>query len=121
MKPTMARQGGLIVRATTDIIGKDVVNLAGENVGQIEELIIDAQSARVTYAIMSFGGFLGLGDKLFAVPWVSLSYDPANVQFVMKVDKDLLKNAPGFDKNSWPDLSDPTRQSEIYGYYGVKY
>ena len=79
--------------------------------------MIDCDGARVTYAILSFGGFLGVGDKLFAVPWVSLQQDKAKDRFVMKADKELLKNAPGFDKNNWPDMSDPTRRSQIYGYY----
>src|SRR5438477_12844382 len=114
MKPKMARESNLVFRAAADVIGKEVVNLEGEDIGKIEELVIEARDGRLTYAIMSFGGFLGLGDKLFAVPWVSLNYDPAHERFVMKANKELLKKAPGFDKNDWPDLSDPTRQAEIY-------
>jgi len=121
MKPKMAREGHLIFRASADVIGKKVFNLQGEDVGKIEELVIDARTTKLSYAIMSFGGFLGLGDKLFAVPWVSLNYDPENERFVMKADKELLKRAPGFEKDDWPDLSDPTRLAEIYRYYGVNY
>lgn len=112
-----ARETGAIVRVSEDVIGKKVVNLAGEDSGEIKEVVIDATAGRVTYAILAFGGFLGLGDKLFAVPWGRLNYDRTKDAFVMKVNKELLKNAPGFDKNNWPDMSDPTRLSEIYKYY----
>jgi sporulation protein YlmC with PRC-barrel domain len=117
MEPKMARATGAIVRVTEDVIGKKVVNLAGESIGEIKEVMIDAAAGIVTYAILSFGGFLGMGDKLFAVPWGRLSYERMNNVFMMKANKELLKNAPGFDKNNWPDMSDPTRLSEIYRYY----
>jgi sporulation protein YlmC with PRC-barrel domain len=118
MKAQRARETSSIIRVNKDIIGKKVVNLGGEDIGEIQEVVIDAAEGQVTYAILSFGGFLGIGDKLFAVPWVSLGYDRVNDVFVMKADKELLKNAPGFDKNNWPDMSDPQRLSEIYIYYG---
>jgi len=112
----MDSKAGLISRAT-EIVGKTVVNFEGENVGEIKDLMVNHADGQVTYAILSFGGILGLGDKLFAVPWVSLSHDKTNNRFRMNANKDLLKNAPGFDKSNWPDMSDPTRQAEIYRYY----
>ena len=118
MEPKKAREAGAIVRVTEDVVGKKVVNLEGEDIGEIHEVMIESITGSVTYAVMSFGGFLGVGDKLFAVPWVSLRYDRNGDVFVMKADRDLLKNAPGFDKDNWPDMSDPTRLSEIYKYYG---
>ena len=118
MQPKTARETGTIVRVTKDVVGKKVVNLGGEDIGEIREVVIDSAAARITYAVMSFGGFLGLGDKLFAVPWVSLNYNRTDDVYVIKANKELLKHAPGFDKDSWPDMSDPTRLSEIYKYYG---
>ena len=118
MEPKTARETEAIVRVKEDVIGKKVVNYGRENIGEITEMVVDTTAGRITYAILSFGGFLGVGDKLFAVPWVSLSYDRTHDVFVMKADKNLLKNAPGFDKQNWPDMSDPTRISEIYKYYG---
>ena len=118
MEPKKAREAGAIVRVTEDVVGKKVVNLEGEDIGEIHEVMIESITGSVTYAVMSFGGFLGIGDKLFAVPWVSLRYDRGDDVFVMNADRDLLKNAPGFDKDDWPDMSDPTRLSEIYKYYG---
>jgi PRC-barrel domain len=119
MEPRMARERG-IFRAGEDVIGKRVVNLEGEDLGKIEDVIIDAPNARVSYAILSFGGFLGVGDKLFALPWVSLFYSPENGSFGLKADKELLKRAPGFDRNNWPDLSDPVSRAHIYRYYGAE-
>jgi sporulation protein YlmC with PRC-barrel domain len=115
--PKTARATGAVVRVTEDVVGKKVVNFAGESAGEIKEVMIDSPAGCVTYAILSFGGFLGMGDKLFAVPWRRLSYDRTRDVFMMKVNKELLNNAPGFDKNNWPDMSDPTRLSEINKYY----
>ena len=118
MQPKPARADGAVIKATRDVIGKEVKNPEGEYVGTIQEIMIDFPAARVTYAIMTLGGFLGMGNKLFAVPWVSLTCDLSGDHFVLNVDKRLLDKAPGFDKDNWPDMSDPTRLSEIYKYYG---
>lgn len=116
MEPKRAPDYG-IYRAGEDVIGRRVVNEQGEDLGKIEDVIIDANAARVSYAILSFGGFMGLGDKLFALPWVSLSYDRNGQRFVLKADKELLKKAPGFDKTDWPILSDPANRDNIDRYY----
>ena len=84
------------------LIGTEVVNLHGEKLGKLEELMIDLASGRIGYAVLSFGGILGLGDKLFAVPWSALTVDEKNEKLVMDADKDRLAKAPGFDKNNWP-------------------
>jgi hypothetical protein len=118
MEPRTARERG-VFRAGTDVIGKRVVNLQGEDLGKIEDIIIDAPSGRVSYAILSFGGFMGMGEKLFALPWVSLFYSPESGMFALKADKELLKKAPGFDKQHWPDLSDPISRADIYRYYSA--
>jgi sporulation protein YlmC with PRC-barrel domain len=76
MPPKRARQTGQIMRVKEDAIGTKVVNSSGEDIGKIEEVVMDLTTARVTYAVLSFGGFLGIGDKLFAVPWVSFMYAP---------------------------------------------
>jgi sporulation protein YlmC with PRC-barrel domain len=120
MEPKMSREPRAIMRVTKDIVGKQIVSWAGEEIGEIKEVMIDSPNSRVTYAILSFGGFLGMGDRLFAVPWVSLSYEVTIDKFRMNVNKELLKDAPGFDKDNWPDMSDPTRISEIYKYYGAE-
>jgi sporulation protein YlmC with PRC-barrel domain len=100
------------------LIGNDVYNHTGENVGDIKEIMLDMHSGKVSYAVLSFGGFLGMGKKLFAVPWNALTLDTKNKRFVLNVEKDRLKLAPGFDKDKWPNMSDPSWVKEIHSYYG---
>src|ERR1700735_5723204 len=80
------------------LIGNDVYNGANESLGTIKEFMIDMASGRIAYAVLSFGGFLGMGDRLFAVPWQALKLDTANQGFALNVPEEELKNAPGFDK-----------------------
>src|SRR6266542_2627241 len=84
------------------LTGDRVRNSAGEDLGKIEEIMIDIPTGRVAYAVLSFGGFLGMGNKLFAVPWEALTVDEVNHEFVMNADKQMLESAPGFDKDNWP-------------------
>lgn len=101
------------------LIGEDVYNAADEDLGDIKEIMIDMQQGIIAYAVLSFGGFLGMGDKLFAVPWKALTLDTVNKRFVLDVSKDRLKDAPGFDKDDWPDLADPTLAGTLNTYYGL--
>ena len=64
--------------------------------------------------------YLEWGKKLFAVPWNALRLDTANKRFELDVEKDRLKNAPGFDKDDWPDMADPSWVDKIHSYYGTK-
>lgn len=102
------------------ITGDRVRNPAGEDLGKIDELMIDLQSGRIAYAVLSCGGFLGLGNKLFAIPWPALSYEPEEHAFILNVEKELLDNAPGFDKDSWPDMADPQWGGDVHSYYGIR-
>jgi sporulation protein YlmC with PRC-barrel domain len=108
------------VLSATKMIGDDVVNRAGENLGKIEELMLDLEKGRVAYAVLSFGGFLGMGEKLFAIPFEALKLDAGRHHFTLDVDKDKLKNAPGFDKAHWPKTADRAWGATIYTYYGYK-
>jgi len=100
------------------LIGNDVVNKQGEDVGDIKEIMLDVRTGAVSYAVMTFGGFLGMGEKLFAVPWKALTLDTENKRFVLDVDNDRLKSAPGFNKQKWPDMADQHWAKEIHTYYG---
>ena len=108
------------VLSTTAVLGDVVVNRAGENLGKIEELMLDLEKGRVAYAILSLGGFLGMGEKLFAIPFEALKLDATREHFTLDVDKNKLKNAPGFDKMNPPQASDRTWGSEVYKFYGYK-
>ena len=89
------------------LIGNDVYNLAEEDLGDIKEIMLDMVSGKIAYAVLSYGGLLGMGEKLFAVPWGALTLDTENKRFILNVEKDKLENAAGFDKDDWPDVADP--------------
>ena len=100
--------------------GDKVVNHQGEDLGKIEELMVDLDHGRIAYAVLSFGGFLGMGDKLFAIPWQAFSVDTAQKRLILNAKKELLEKATGFDKSNWPNMGDPAWGSTLYGYYGYK-
>ena len=108
------------VLSASTLAGDSVRNAAGENLGKIDEIMIDIPSGRVAYAVLSFGGFLGMGDKLFAVPWSALKVDEDEKCFILNVDKRTIEQAPGFDKDNWPDMSDTSWGSQISAYYKVE-
>ena len=103
------------------LLGNDVYNKDGEDLGDIKEFMIDMSSGKVSYAVLSFGGLLGMGDKLFAVPWSALKLDTENKRFTLDVPKSALKDAPGFDQDRWPAMSDPTWASGVHKFYGTDY
>ena len=108
------------VLAADTLVGDRVVNLQNEDLGTIEHLMIDVRGGRIAYAVLSFGGFLGTGDKLFAIPWSALSLDTVDRQFILNVDKELLKGAPGFDKDHWPNMADHAWRSKVYTFYSAE-
>ncbi len=107
--------------STSVIVGVDVKNFQGENLGKIEAVMLDKLQGQVAYVVLSYGGFLGLGDKLFALPWDIFSYDNVNDCFTISIDKEQLKNSPGFDKDHWPDMSSKTWGTAIHKYYGTTF
>lgn len=107
------------VMSASSLSGDRVKNDAGEDLGKIKDIRFDVRSGRIAYAVLSFGGVFGIGDKLFALPWNILTLDEDEKHFLLNVDKNTLKNAPGFDQNHWPDMGDPTWGAQIFNYYGV--
>jgi hypothetical protein len=107
----------LTLSAST-ITGDEVVNLDGDSIGKITEVMLDINSGRIAYAVMSFGGVLGLGDKLFAIPWGQLTLDAKNKRFTLDVTEEHLKHAEGFDKNHWPNFADESYHASTYHYWG---
>jgi len=107
-----------LIRGNT-FIGADVQNPQGQNLGDIKDIVIDRVSGRMAYAVVSFGGFLGMGEKLFAVPWGAFSQKADKDTFVLDVDKERLKNAPGFDAHNWPQMASREWVISLYSYYNV--
>lgn len=106
----------MIISATT-IIGDKVKNTEGEHLGKIEELMIDTTDGEVNYAVISFGGFMGFGDKLFAIPLEQLSVNTEDKCMILNVPKERLENAPGFDKDNWPSSADRSFYQSASSYY----
>jgi sporulation protein YlmC with PRC-barrel domain len=100
------------------LLGNDVYNEAGDDLGDVKELMISISSGKIAYAVLSFAGTLGLGDKLFAVPWSALTLDTANKRFTLNVAKEALNDAPGFDKNHWPSMADHKWAADIHKFCG---
>jgi sporulation protein YlmC with PRC-barrel domain len=117
--PDTRRGPGPEIMGAETLVGNEVYNQDDENLGDIKEIMLDMRSGMVGYAVLSFGGFLGIGDKLFAVPWTALTLDTENKRFVLNVLKDRLKDAPGFDRNHWPNMADQSWEKEIHSYYGT--
>ena len=118
MAQPRARSYTDIVCAKKTVIGSKVVNAQKENLGRIEELVLDAGAGRIAYAVLSFGGVLGMGDKYFAIPWNAFHFSVSENHAVLNVDKKELEKAPGFDKDNWPNMADSTWGSSIYKHYG---
>jgi len=105
-------------RAST-LIGMTVRNEQGEKIGTVEDLVTNMQNGQITYAALGFGGFLGFGEKLFAIPLsqMKMEHQTNDTYFVLNVAKEKLKAAPGFDKNHWPDLANANWSNDIDKYY----
>ena len=109
-----------LISAST-LKGSTVRNVAGENIGEIKDLMIDRENGSIAYSVLSFGGFLGMGNKLFAIPLEVLAFDEEkDHQLILNVDKDLLEGAPGFDKDNWPQDPDEAFISSVYTHYGYE-
>lgn len=98
--------------------GTDVYNQAGDKLGSVDSVMIDKLSGQTRYAVMEFGGFLGMGTDHFPVPWSLLKYDTSKEGYVVPIDKTQLENAPKFDKGSRPEYSDDYGR-RVHEHYGV--
>lgn len=118
--PDTSHGPGPALMGADTLVGNDVYNQKDEDLGDIKEIMLDMRTGRVSYAVLSFGGFLSVGEKLFAVPWQALTLDTVNKRFVLNAEKERLESAPGFDKDKWPDMADPAWTEGIHAYYGTK-
>ncbi len=100
------------------LTGDKVRSPRGEELGRLEEIVIDLDNGRVAYAVLAAGGFLGLGEKFFAIPWDLIAVDTDAHELVVDLDPEVLERAPGFDKDSWPATDDNTWLTDVYRFYG---
>jgi hypothetical protein len=103
-----------------EVVGVNVTNNNNDDLGKIEEIVLQKVEGNVVYVVLNSGSFLGLGGKLFALPWKSIHYDNDKESFILDVDIEDLKNAPGFDKDHWPNMADETWAQTITEFYSRK-
>jgi PRC-barrel domain len=121
----MATQSTIDKRETVSLIGSDkvegtaVYRSNGDKVGSIERVMIDKISGKVAYAVMSFGGFLGIGEDYYPLPWSLLTYNPKLEGYEVNVSEQQLKGAPKYSQNESWDWNDQARGRKVYDYYGV--
>ncbi|HEX7021791.1 MAG TPA: PRC-barrel domain-containing protein [Trueperaceae bacterium] len=104
--------------SATTLIGDPVMNPDGEKLGTLKDIMLDFEAGRIAYGVLDFGGFMNMGDKLFAIPAEAFDIDYENHSLILNVDKDTLKNAEGFDKNNWPDTANREWGNRIHEHYG---
>ena len=102
--------------SSEDVEGTNVYDMKGSKIGEIDHLMIDKISGRVTYAVMSFGGFIGLGHSHYPIPWAALKYDTKLEGYVTGITEKQLEDAPAFSDDSWSDRGWETR---TYKHYNV--
>lgn len=112
-------EGRRAIISTSSLTSKKVRNPSGEDLGKIEDIMLDSTDGSVAYAVLSFGGFMGMGDKLFAIPWQEIGMDRDRDHVILNVSEDVLKDAPGFDKDNWPDFGDPQWSQQVHSHYGT--
>jgi sporulation protein YlmC with PRC-barrel domain len=105
--------------SASSLNGTDIRNSSGEDLGKIEDLMIDTATGAVDYAVVSFGGFLGIGDKYFAVPLEAFDVDADQQSLVLDQTKERLESAPGFDKDDWPSGANPRWREEVRSFYKI--
>lgn len=115
---TAAGPGPYVMAAST-LDGDRVFSSDNQEIGKIKEIMLEVASGRIVYAVMSSGGFLGIGDKLLALPWSALTLDTTHKCFVLNVAAERVKNAPGFDKDHWPAMADLEWGTAVHEYYGT--
>lgn len=105
--------------AADKVEGTPVYNADAEKLGTVDKLMIDKYSGKVSYAVMSFGGFLGMGENYHPLPWDALTYDVDKDGYVISLTREQLEGAPHYDRGSEPDWSDRAYSKKIDDYYGV--
>lgn len=100
------------------LLGDAIENLQGEKLGELKDIMLNVATGEIAYAVLSVGGVLGIGDKLFAVPWHVLRVDGKSKRLILAASRERLGQAPGFDKDHWPNFADPGFVEKVRTYYG---
>jgi len=100
--------------------GYPVRSRSNDDLGCIEEFIVDPQTGKIAYTVLSLAGLPGVAGKLYAVPWSGLELDADQRVFVLNADRHTIEGAPGFHEEEWPDFTDQGWGSQIHGYYGLR-
>jgi sporulation protein YlmC with PRC-barrel domain len=108
------------ILSSSTITGQTVYNLNDENIGEIKDLMIDPNNEEVVYAVLAFGGFLGMGSKYFAIPLRALQFSDNDDTIRLDINKGKLENAPSFDKDNWPMTADDKFIDTVYTHYGYQ-
>ncbi len=103
-----------IYLTATSIIGDHVENNAGENLGEIKEIMLNVTTGTIRYLVVEFGGFLGMGEKYFAIPYKILKLNPKKRVFILNQKRETLEKAPGFDRDHWPDTNMHSKMVDFY-------
>ncbi len=122
-QPTVATKSastGVQQMRASELIGKNVSNSKGERLGEIKDLVVDTTNGNVQYAVIGMGGFLGVGDKLYAYPLERFERTTERGKLLLNVDKNKMKSAPGFDDKSWPDFGTAAYRGQVDAFYGTK-
>ncbi len=108
------------ILSSSSITGQGVYNLKNESIGDIKDLMIDPANGEIVYAVLSFGGFMGIGTKLFAIPLEALQFSDEDDTIRLDVNKEKLENAPSFDQDNWPMTADNDFVDSVYNHYGYQ-
>ncbi|MBV8271584.1 MAG: PRC-barrel domain-containing protein [Cupriavidus sp.] len=114
-----SRGCGPFVMAADTLEGNKVIDPSGEEIGTIDHIMLDIVGGRIAYAVLAMGGFLGIGEKLHALPWSALTLDTRRKCFVLGIEKERIKASPGFDKEQWPTMANSEWATSIHEYYGI--
>ncbi|GAB3247037.1 PRC-barrel domain-containing protein [Chitinimonas naiadis] len=115
-----AQGPGPFLSLADHLTGNEVVNLSDEKLGEIKGIMLDVQRGRIAYAVLKVGGFLGMGDHLFAVPWLALEMDIDEKRFILNASKEKLQHSPTFNKNNWPSMANVYWGQQVHLYYGLR-
>jgi sporulation protein YlmC with PRC-barrel domain len=111
---------GALLLSAGSLIGNDVCDRNQQRLGQIKELMLNTVTGGVSYAVVSAGGFLGMGNILHAIPWSALSLDTKGHRFLLDIDAERFRDAPGFDKENWPHMADVSWSNRVNAFYGMQ-